>query len=158
MRERGVVVSFNSDSDELARRLNWEAAKAVRYGGVPPAEALAFVTSNPAKQLGIFDRVGSLEVGKDADFVVWSGDPLSTASIARETWIEGKKYFDRKADLERRPALDAERTDLVARAKKMIEAERRPTPTPVPPPSAPAPAPTPRPTASTSTSIRGAVR
>jgi imidazolonepropionase-like amidohydrolase len=125
MRERGVLVSFNSDSDELARRLNWEAAKAVRYGGVPPAEALAFVTSNPAKQLGIFQRVGSLEPGKDADFVLWSGDPLSTGSIALQTWVEGRKYFDRAADLAGRPALEKEKADLIARAKKTIDLERR---------------------------------
>jgi imidazolonepropionase-like amidohydrolase len=124
MRERGVLVSFNSDSDELARRLNWDAAKAVKYGGVPPAEALAFVTINPARQLGIEKRVGSLEPGKDADFVIWSGDPLSSATVALETWIEGKKYFDRAQDLARRPALDGERSELVAKAKKMLDAER----------------------------------
>jgi imidazolonepropionase-like amidohydrolase len=124
MRERGVLVSFNSDSDELARRLNWEAAKAVRYGGVPPADALAFVTINPARQLGIEKRVGSLEVGKDADFVIWSGDPLSASTIALETWIEGKKYFDRAEDLARRSALETERVELVAKAKKMLESER----------------------------------
>jgi imidazolonepropionase-like amidohydrolase len=128
MRDRGVLVSFNSDSDELARRLNWEAAKAVRYGGVPPVDALAFVTINPARQLGIDKRVGSLEPGKDADFVVWSGDPLSSESIALETWIEGKKYFDRDADLARRAALDAERAQLTARAKAMLETEK-PAPT-----------------------------
>jgi N-acetylglucosamine-6-phosphate deacetylase len=125
LRERGVLVSFNSDSDELARRLNGEAAKAVKYGNVPPAEALAFVTSNPAKQLGIFDRLGSLEPGKDADFVVWSGDPLSTSAMALETWIDGKKYFDRAEDLSRRAQLDKERADLVAKAKKVLEAERK---------------------------------
>ncbi len=125
MRERGVVVSFNSDSDELARRLNWDAAKAVKWGGVPPADALAFVTINSARQLGIDKRVGSLEPGKDGDFVVWSGDPLATSSLALETWIEGKKYFDRAADLAARPALDKERADLVARARKTLEAERR---------------------------------
>ncbi|MEO8432259.1 MAG: amidohydrolase family protein [Acidobacteriota bacterium] len=125
MRERGVLVSFNSDSDELARRLNWEAAKAVRYGNVPPAEALAFVTSNPAKQLGIFQRVGSLEPGKDADFVLWSGDPLATSSIALQTWIEGRRYFDRRDDLARRPALERERAELVDRARRMLEADRR---------------------------------
>src|SRR6185369_12300563 len=102
-------------------RLNTEAAKAVKYGGLAPAEALAFVTSNPAKQLGIFDRTGSLEVGKDADFVVWSEDPLSSSTVALETWIEGKKYFDRAADLARRPALEKERSDLVARAKRISE-------------------------------------
>jgi hypothetical protein len=125
MRERGVVVSFNSDSDELARRLNWEAAKAVRYGGVPPADALAFVTSNPAKQLGIFQHVGSLEAGKDADFVLWSGDPLSTGSIALQTWVDGRKYFDRAADLAGRAALEKEKSDLIAHAKKTLELERR---------------------------------
>jgi adenine deaminase len=121
MRERGVVVSYNSDSNELARRLNFEASKAVKYGRVAPADALAFVTSNPAKQLGIAARVGSLEAGKDGDFVVWSGDPLDTSSMALETWIDGKKYFDRAADLAARPALDAERTALVDKAKAMVE-------------------------------------
>ena len=67
------------------------------------------MTSNPAKQLGIAKRVGSLEAGKDADFVLWSGDPLSTSSIALQTWVDGKKYFDRAADLAGRPALEKER-------------------------------------------------
>ena len=125
MRERGVLVSFNSDSGELARRLNLEAAKAVKYGGVPPADALAFVTANAAKQLGVFDRIGSLEVGKDADLVLWSGDPLATSSIALQTWIEGKKYFDRADDLARRSKLEQERADLVAKAKKYLETEGR---------------------------------
>jgi imidazolonepropionase-like amidohydrolase len=128
MRERGVVVSFNSDSDELARRLNFEAAKAVKYGSVPPADALAFVTSNPARQLGIDKRVGSLEAGKDGDFVVWSGDPLNASSIALETWVDGKKQFDRAADLAARPALEKERADLVAKAKRMLEAGKPPAP------------------------------
>ena len=121
MHDHGVVVSYNSDSDELARRLNFEASKAVKYGRLAPAEALAFVTSNPAKQLGIAARVGSLETGKDGDFVVWSGDPLDTSSMALETWIEGKKYFDRAADLAARPALDAERAVLVERAKARLD-------------------------------------
>jgi imidazolonepropionase-like amidohydrolase len=125
MRERGVLVSFNSDSDELARRLNWDAAKAVHYGGVPPADALAFVTINSARQLGIEKRVGSLEAGKDADFVLWSGDPLSSTSIALETWVDGKKFFDRAADLAARPVLERERVDLVLKAKRVLETERR---------------------------------
>jgi imidazolonepropionase-like amidohydrolase len=141
LHERGVLVSYNSDSDELARRLNTEAAKAVKYGGLAPAEALAFVTSNPARQLGIFDRTGSLEAGKDADFVVWSEDPLSSSTVALETWIEGKKYFDRAADLARRPALDGERADLVTKAKKMLERAakpeaEKPAGAPPPPPQA----------------------
>ena len=121
MRERGVLVSFNSDDDGLARRLNLEAAKAVKYGQVAPADALAFVTSNPAKQLGIAARVGSLETGKDGDFVVWSGDPLSTTTVALETWIDGKKYFDRAADVAARPALESERAALIAKAKAKAE-------------------------------------
>ncbi len=121
MRERGVVVSYNSDSDELARRLNFEAAKAVKYGRISGPDALAFVTSNPAKQLGIADRVGSLEAGKDGDFVVWTGDPLATSSMVLETWIDGKKYFDRQADLAARASLEAEREALVAKAKAKLD-------------------------------------
>jgi imidazolonepropionase-like amidohydrolase len=117
MWDRGVSVSFNSDSDELARMLNVEAGKAVKYGAVPPEEAIKFVTSNPARQLGIEGRVGSLEAGKDADFVIWTGDPLSPASRVDMTFIEGRKYFDREADLAGRDALAREREALVARAR-----------------------------------------
>ena len=117
MHERGVVVSFNSDDDELARRLNLEAAKAVRYGGTSESEALKFVTLNPAIQLKIDDRVGSLEQGKDADFVIWSGPPLSTFSVAEQTWIDGRKYFDRSEDLASREALAEERAALIAKVQ-----------------------------------------
>jgi N-acetylglucosamine-6-phosphate deacetylase len=98
MHQRGVVMSFNSDDAELARHLNREAAKAVRYGGLSFEEALNFVTINPAKQLRIEVRVGSIEVGKDADLVLWSGHPLSNLSIAKQTWIDGRKYYDRDED------------------------------------------------------------
>lgn len=104
MHRAGVVVSFNSDDDELARHLNHEAAKAVKYGGVSPEEALKFVTLNPAKQLRIDAHVGSLEEGKQADFVIWNGPPLSTLSVCMQTWVDGRKYFDRDADLVRRDA------------------------------------------------------
>ena len=117
MEERGVVVSFNSDDAELARRLNLEAAKAVRYGSVDESEALKFVTLNPAIQLGIEDRVGSLEGGKDADFVIWSGDPLSSRSRVEQTWIDGRKYFDREEDLDHRAALAEERASLLEKLK-----------------------------------------
>lgn len=113
MRDAGVVVSYNSDSDEQARRLNLEAAKAVKYGNVPPQEALKFVTLNPAKQLRINNRVGSLESGKDADFVIWSGNPLSTYSICEQTWIDGRKYFDREEDKKMRAEVQRERAILV---------------------------------------------
>lgn len=113
MHDAGVVVSFNSDSGELARRMNLEAAKAVKYGGLPEEEALKFVTLNPAKQLRIDHRVGSLEVGKDADFVIWSGSPLSTYSKCEQTWIEGRKYFDLEEDLKMRERVKTERARLI---------------------------------------------
>ena len=98
MADVGVNVSFNSDSDELARRMNLEAAKAVKYGGISEEKALEFVTINPAIQLGIENKVGSLEIGKDADFAIWSGHPLSNYSICEQTWIEGKQYFSLEQD------------------------------------------------------------
>jgi hypothetical protein len=116
MRSRGVNVSFNSDSDELARRLNTEATKAVKYGNVDPHESLKLVTINPAQQLGVGHRTGSLEVGKDADLVVWSAEPLSPMAIALQTWIEGAKYFDRDEDLAARPAREQLRRALIVAA------------------------------------------
>jgi len=124
MHERGVTVSFNSDSSDLARRMNTEAAKAVKYGGTSEMEALKFVTLNPAKQLGIDSRVGSLEPGKDADFVVWSGHPLDSRSVVLQTWIDGKKYFDRDVEMTRVVALAKERDDLIAKAKKLSRLSR----------------------------------
>lgn len=96
MHQQGIVVSFNSDDAELARHLNHEAAKAVRYGNVPEDEALKFVTLNPAKQLRIDRYVGSIEVGKQADLALWSGHPLDTLSRCEQTWVDGIKYFDRE--------------------------------------------------------------
>ena len=134
MHEQKVVVSFNSDSSELARRLNTEAAKAVKYGGVSEEEALKFVTLNPAKQLRIDDRVGSLEVGKDADFVVLNGHPLSTYSVCEQTWIDGRKYFDREEDLKMRKHIVQERARLIQKVvrtktdKKDREKEEETTP------------------------------
>ncbi len=98
MHDRGVVVSFNSDDRELARHMNTEAAKATKYGAVPEQEALKFVTLNPARQLRIDQYVGSLTAGKHADLVVWSGRPLSTLSRCEQSWIDGRRYFDLKAD------------------------------------------------------------
>lgn len=113
MNKVGIVVSFNSDSDELARRLNMEAAKAVKYGGIPQEEAIQFVTINPAKQLGIDKYVGSLEVGKDADFVIWSESPLSSFSKPEQTWIDGRLYFDLKQDDTSRNKIKQIKNDLV---------------------------------------------
>jgi imidazolonepropionase-like amidohydrolase len=94
----GVLTSVNSDSGELNRHLYHEAAKSQRYGGLTDDEALALITINPAAQLGVQDRVGSLEVGKDGDFVIFDGHPLSVYAIPEETWVDGVKYFDRFED------------------------------------------------------------
>ena len=129
MHNAGVVVSFNSDDRELGRHLNQEAAKAVKYGGVAPAEALKFVTLNPAKQLRIESRVGSVEVGKDADLVVWSGDPLAITSRVEQTWIDGRCYFDREDDLQARHRDASVRNRLVQKildsGEEMASAEDR---------------------------------
>ena len=93
MAKNNVLVSFNSDDAELARRMNTEGAKAIKYGGLDEIEALNFVTINPAKQLKIDEWVGSLEEGKDADFVIWDGPPLSIYSQVLETWIDGIQYW-----------------------------------------------------------------
>ncbi len=119
MTRRGVKVSFNSDSGEMARRLNTEAAKAIKYGGLGEEEALALVTINPAEQLLIDHRVGSIEIGKDADLALWSGHPLSTMSLCDQTWVEGKLYFDREIDQEIQAELRAEHESLLA----LVEAE-----------------------------------
>ncbi len=113
MKQAGLIVSFNSDDPEMARRLNTEAAKAVKYGGVEPAEALKFVTINPAIQLQVDNRTGSLEVGKDADFVIWTGSPLNLASRVEQTWIDGRKYFDRQEDAAEQKKVQKEKLTLI---------------------------------------------
>jgi len=113
MQQNDVVVSFNSDDRELGRRLALEAAKAVKYGGMEPEEALRLVTLNPAKQLRIDSLVGSLEPGKDADLVLWSGSPLSSFSRCEQTWIDGRKYFDRAEDLAARRRMKDLRDQLI---------------------------------------------
>ena len=115
MHRAGIVVSFNSDDDELARHLNHEAAKAVKYGGLKPEEAIQFVTLNPAKQLRIDQYVGSITVGKQADLVIWSSSPLSTLSRCEQTWIDGRKYFDREVDAVQRKQADDVRRALIAK-------------------------------------------
>ena len=116
MHNAGIVVSFNSDDAELARHLNHEAAKAVKYGGISREEALNFVTINPAKQLRIDQHVGSVEVGKDADLVVWSGDPLQVTSRCEQTWIDGVRFFD----IELEQTIRKDEAVLKARLVRMI--------------------------------------
>ncbi|MDQ6623123.1 MAG: amidohydrolase family protein, partial [Verrucomicrobiota bacterium] len=109
MTSRGVITSVNSDSPDLARRLNTEAGKSTKYGGMSADEAIKLVTINSAKQLRIDNKVGSLEAGKDADFVVWNGNPLSNYTHINQTWIDGRKYFDRAEDAAARQAYTAQR-------------------------------------------------
>jgi N-acetylglucosamine-6-phosphate deacetylase len=94
MHKVGVVVSYNSDSDELARRMNTEAAKAVKYGGLSKDEALKFMTLNPARQLRIEGRVGSLEPGKDADVLIVTGDPIDPRNTVEKVYIDGRAVYD----------------------------------------------------------------
>ena len=94
MTKRGVKVSINSDSDERVRRLYQEAALTMKYGGATETEALSMITINPAWQLGLDQRVGSIEVGKDGDLAIFSGHPFAPASKVEKTIIEGKVYFD----------------------------------------------------------------
>ncbi|HUE87341.1 MAG TPA: amidohydrolase family protein [Vicinamibacterales bacterium] len=132
MHERGVLVSINSDSAEHARRLNTEAAKSIHWGGLSDDEALALVTINPAKQLRIDDRVGSLEPGKDADVVIWNNHPLSNYAIADRVYIDGQMYYDRLEDERRLTDARSEKTRLAA-------AEGRTSPTAEPQTSSPRP-------------------
>jgi len=126
MHDQGVLVSFNSDSDELARRMNLEAAKAVKYGGIPAEEALKFVTLNPAKQLKVDHRVGSLEAGKDADFVIWNGSPLSTYSMCEQTWIDGRQFFNREEDRKMNDEVQRQRAVLIQKALSVKKKESPP--------------------------------
>jgi imidazolonepropionase-like amidohydrolase len=110
--DAGVLTSLHSDDSQVAARMNWEAAKMLRTG-LTPEQALALVTINTAQVLGVEDRVGSLEPGKDADFVIWSGDPLSTFTRAEQTWIDGRRYYDLQEDLRLRQDAERERATLL---------------------------------------------
>ena len=114
MVRKGVLVSINSDSAEHARRLNTEAAKSIKWGGLTEDEAFALVTINPAKQLRIDNRVGSLEAGKDADVAVWTHHPLSSYAIVDRVYIDGTRYYDRKDEDRRLTELKKEKMELMA--------------------------------------------
>ncbi len=117
MTQKGVVVSINSDDAEEAQHLNQEAAKTMKYGGMTREQAIKMVTINPAMQLGIDKRVGSIEVGKDADFVVYNHDPLSIYAVPQKTIIDGKVYFDRDKDIAMRPELAKEKQTLMEKER-----------------------------------------
>jgi urease alpha subunit len=126
MHNVGVNTVINSDDAEMARRLNQEAGKAVKYGGVPEEEAFKMVTLNPAKALHVDHRVGSIKVGKDADVVLWSDIPLSIYAKALYTIVDGTVYFDREKDAEKSKQIKAERTKLI---QKMLGEKRAGMPT-----------------------------
>ena len=127
MHENGVLTGFNSDDAEMGRRLNQEAAKAVKYGGVSEEEAWKFVTLNPAKMLHLDDRLGSILEGKDADIVLWTDNPLSIYAKVQETYIDGIKYFDadRNNSLKKRNNRERERiVDLMLKDNKAKKPSR----------------------------------
>ena len=126
MHRVGVNVAINSDDAEMARRLNQEAAKSVKYGGMSEEDALKMVTLNPAVMLHVADRVGSIKAGKDADVVVWSDHPLAIYAKAETTIVDGIVYFDRARDLELRKRISSERNRII---QKMIGEKRSGAPT-----------------------------
>jgi len=117
-----VLTSVNSDSAELARHLNQDAAKAMKYGGLSEEEALKLCTLNGAKQLRLDHRLGSIDVGKDADLVIWTGHPFSTYSRVETTLVDGEILFDRTRDLAARKQLAQEKKD---RLKKEADDEAK---------------------------------
>jgi imidazolonepropionase-like amidohydrolase len=121
MYKMGLNVCINSDDAEMARRLNQEAGKTVKYGGVPEEDALKMVTLNPAKALHVDDKVGSIKAGKDADLVIWSNHPLSIYAMSEKTIVDGIVYFDREKDAEQRKKISAERFRLVSK----LQGEKR---------------------------------
>jgi imidazolonepropionase-like amidohydrolase len=113
MHSQGVVTAINSDDAEMSRRLNQEAAKSVKYGGVSEEDAWKFVTLNPAKLLHIDDRLGSIKEGKEADLVLWTDHPLSVKAKAEKTMIEGVIYFDLETDQQARVKMEKEKNELI---------------------------------------------
>jgi len=124
MHKKGVLVSLNSDDAEMMRHLNQEAAKSVRYGGLTDDEALALITINPAKQLAIDSRVGSIEVGKDADLVIYDKHPLSNYAKVQKVFIDGEIYFERDKDMSDRAVREARRKQLMEKQKAAATAAR----------------------------------
>ncbi len=125
LHDQGVLTVIHSDNTQLATRMNWEASKVVQTG-VAEEDALAMITINAAKMLGIDDRVGSLEEGKDADFVIWERHPLAADTRAVQTWIDGRMYFDIEDDARMREAVREQRAQLIQRALDALDAGEQP--------------------------------
>jgi imidazolonepropionase-like amidohydrolase len=130
MTKVGVLTAMNSDDAEMARRLNQEAAKAVKYGGIPEEEAWKMVTINPAKMLRLDKQTGSIREGKDADLVLWTGNPLSVYTAAQSTWVDGILYFDMKRDAELRQMVAAERNRIIQKMLKSVNGQGGQAPKP----------------------------
>ena len=126
MHNEGVLTAINSDDANSGRRLNQEAAKSVKYGGMAEEDAWKMVSLNPAKMLHLDDRMGSVKVGKDADLVLWTDHPLSIYARADKTIVDGTIYFDIEEDKARRLALQKERARLI---QKMVGVKKRGGPT-----------------------------
>lgn len=118
----GLNVCINSDDPEMARRLNQEAAKSVKYGGMSEDEAFKMVTLNPAKALHVEDKVGSIKTGKDADLVLWSANPLSIYAVAEKTIVDGIVYFDRERDAQLRKT--SQQKEIVLYKKCLVKKEQ----------------------------------
>jgi imidazolonepropionase-like amidohydrolase len=125
MTRRGVIVSVNSDDAEEATHLNQEAAKSMKFGGLTHDEALKMVTLNPAMQLGIDKRVGTIDAGKDADLVIYNRDPLSAYAVVQKTLIDGRVYFDRQRDIAQRPEREKEKKALGEKEKTEKKPEEK---------------------------------
>jgi imidazolonepropionase-like amidohydrolase len=125
---KGVLTSLNSDSADVTRRLNTEAAKTVKYGGLTETEALALITINPAKQLEVDERVGSIETGKDADLVLYNKHPLSSYAVAQKVWIDGSLYFDREKDIEERSQKEAKKKGLLEKVRQQEQQQKKNAP------------------------------
>jgi imidazolonepropionase-like amidohydrolase len=125
---QGVLTCIHSDDQEQGRRLNQEAGKIVKYGGIPETEALKLVTLNPAKILHLDNRMGSIKIGKDADLVLWTDNPLSIYARANKTMVDGTIYYDEATDAKLKEQIDSERTRIISNILK--ESTSTPSATP----------------------------
>jgi adenine deaminase len=122
----GINTAINSDDAEMARRLNQEAAKTVKYGGTSEEDAWKMVTLNPAKMLHLDNRMGSVKAGKDADIVIWSDNPLSIYAVVEKTYVDGICFYDKEKDAQKREYIKRERARLV---QKMLDDKKAGAPT-----------------------------
>jgi imidazolonepropionase-like amidohydrolase len=128
MNEQGLVVAINSDDAEMGRRLNQEAAKGIKYGGMSEEDAWKMVTLNPAKLLHLDDKMGSVELGKDADLVLWSNNPLGIEAVVQLTMIEGTIYYDIQKDVEMQNRISKEKARILGKMIASIDSGEKTIP------------------------------